>query len=70
MEATASSAPGILAGTFEPYPNSTFVGEKVGTNTLIGGAGNAVALLPIDLVPGTNVNDAAGVAKLTLTHQP
>ena len=69
LEATASSAPGILAGTFEPHPGSTFVGETVATNTLIGGDGK-VALLPLNLQPNTNVNDAAGVAKLTLKHQP
>ena len=63
------SAPGILAGTFEPHRGSTFVGETVATNTLIGGDGK-VALLPLNLQPNTNVNDAAGVAKLTLKHQP
>ncbi len=39
------------------------------STTLIGGDGK-VALLPLNLQPNTNVNDAAGVAKLTLKHQP
>jgi len=68
--ATTPPAPGSLAGTYEPHPGSTFVGETAATNTLIGGSGNTIALLPLDLRPGTNVNDAAGVAKMTLTHQP
>jgi hypothetical protein len=70
LAATTPPAPGALAGTFEPHPGSTFVGQTVATNTLIGGSGNTIALLPLDLQANTNVNDAAGVAKMTLTHQP
>jgi len=70
LAATNPPAPGALAGTFEPHPGSTFVGQTVATNTLIGGSGSTIALLPLDLQPGTNINDAAGVAKMTLTHQP
>jgi hypothetical protein len=70
LAATTPPASGALAGTFEPHPGSTFVGQTPATNTLIGGSGNTIALLPFDLIPNTNINDAAGVAKMTLTHQP
>ena len=67
---TTPVAPGALAGIFEPHPGSTLVGEGFTTNTLMGGTGNTIALLPLNLQPNTNVNDAAGVAKLTLKQQP
>jgi hypothetical protein len=67
---TITLAPGTLAGTFEPHPSSTLVGQTAQTNTLVGGSGNTISLLPFDLKPNTNVNDAAGVAKLTLTYRP
>jgi hypothetical protein len=67
---TAPLAPGTLAGTYEPRPSSTLVGERVKTNVLVGGSGNTISLLPFNPQPDTNVNDAAGVAKLTLTHKP
>jgi len=70
LAASTPPAPGALAGTFEPHPGSTFVGQTAKTNTLIGGSGNTIALLPLDVQPGTNINDAAGVAKMTLTLQP
>lgn len=68
--AATPPAPGALAGTFEPHPGSTFVGEAASSNVLVGGSGNTIALLPFNLIPNTNVNDAAGVAKMTLTYQP
>ena len=68
--AQTTPAPGALTGTFEPHPASTLVGEGFTTNTLMGGTGNTIALLPLNLQPNTNVNDAAGVAKLTLKQQP
>jgi uncharacterized protein DUF992 len=67
---TTTLAPGTLAGTYEPRPSSTLVGERVKTNVLVGGSGNTISLLPFNLQPNTNVNDAAGVAKLTLTYKP
>jgi uncharacterized protein DUF992 len=67
---TVTLAPGTLAGTYEPRPSSTLVGERVKTNVLVGGSGNTISLLPFNLLANTNVNDAAGVAKLTLTHHP
>jgi hypothetical protein len=67
---TTSLAPGALAGTYESRPSSTLVGERVKTNVLVGGSGGTISLLPFNLQPGTNVNDAAGIAKLTLTLQP
>ena len=67
---TTTPGPGALAGTYETHPGSTLVGESITSNVLTGGLEGKIVLPPLDLKPNTNVNNAAGIAKLTLTHQP
>ena len=57
-------------GTYETHLGSTLVGESITSNVPTGGLEGKIVLPPLDLKPNTNVNDAAGIVKSTLTYQP
>ena len=67
---TTSPAPGSLAGSYGGATASATVGAGVGANVLVGGSGNSISLQPLSIEGNTGLNVAAGVAALTLTHQP
>jgi len=64
---TAALGPGSLAGGYGGATASATVGVGVGSNVLIGGSGNQIALQPLSVEASTGLNVAAGVAALTLT---
>ena len=67
---TTSPAPGSLAGSYGGVTASATVAVGVGANVLVGGSNNTISLQPLSIEGNTGLNVAAGVAALTLTHQP
>lgn len=67
---TTSPAPGFLAGHYVGATASATAGVGVGANVLVGGSNKTVSLQPLSIQGNTGLNVAAGVAALTLTHQP
>jgi len=67
---TTSPAPGSLAGAYGGATASATVGAGGGANVLVGGSGKTITLQPLSIEGNTGLNVAAGVAALTLTHQP
>ena len=67
---TTSPAPGSLAGSYGGATASATVGAGAGANVLVGGSGKTITLQPLSIEGNTGLNVAAGVAALTLTHQP
>jgi Protein of unknown function (DUF992) len=67
---TTSPAPGSLAGHYVGATASATVGVGGGANVLVGGSNKTISLQPLSIQGNTGLNVAAGVAALTLTHQP
>ena len=67
---TANLGPGALNGNYVGATGSATVGVGAGANVLIGGSNNTISLQPVSVEGNTGLNVAAGVAALTLTHQP
>ena len=70
LGATTSPAPGALAGSFGGVTASATAVVGVGANVLVGGSNKTISLQPLSIEGNTGLNVAAGVAALTLTHQP
>jgi hypothetical protein len=67
---SANLAPGALSGTYTGATGSATVGVGLGANVLVGGSGSSIALQPVSIEGTTGLNVAAGIAEMTLNHQP
>jgi hypothetical protein len=67
---TTNPGPGALSGSYGGATASATAVVGVGANVLVGGSGNTISLQPLSIEGNTGLNVAAGVAALTLTHQP
>lgn len=59
-------APGSLAGTYGGASSNVSAGLGLGSNVLIGGSRDQVALQPLSIESSTGINVAAGIAEITL----
>ena len=59
-------APGSLAGTYGGASSNVSAGLGLGSNVLIGGSRDQVALQPLSIESSTGLNVAAGIAEITL----
>ncbi|MBP0494145.1 DUF992 domain-containing protein [Roseomonas indoligenes] len=59
-------APGSLAGTYGGASSNVSAGLGLGSNVLIGGSRDQVALQPLSIESSTGINVAAGIAEMTL----
>ena len=67
---TSTPAPGSLAGSYAGGTASAAVGVGVGANALVGGMDKSFALQPLSLEGMQGLNVAAGIASMTLKHEP
>ncbi|WP_426955895.1 DUF992 domain-containing protein [Muricoccus radiodurans] len=58
--------PGSLSGTYVGASTAIAVGLGLGSNLLIGGSNDQVALQPLSIEGGTGLNVAAGIGEVTL----
>jgi hypothetical protein len=63
---TRNLVPGSLAGNYGGASGSAAVGVGVGTNFLLGGSGNSVALQPWSVEGSTGLSASLGLSNMTL----
>jgi hypothetical protein len=67
---SGSLAPGALSGNYVGATGSATVGVGAGANVLVGGSNRTISLQPVSIEGNTGLNVAAGVASMSLRHQP
>ena len=63
-------APGALSGSYAGGSASATVGIGIGTNALVGGSNNTIALQPLSIEESRGLNAAAGIAAISLATVP
>jgi hypothetical protein len=63
---TKNMMPGSLSGSYTGASGNVGVGVGVGTNFLLGGSGNTVALQPWSVEGTTGINASAGLTNMEL----
>ena len=67
---TATLAPGALEGDYGGVTAGATVGIGGGANVLVGGSTRTISLQPLSLEGNQGLNVAAGIAAVSLKHQP
>ena len=67
---TSDLGTGALAGSYGGATGGASVGVGAGANVLIGGSTKSISLQPLSIEGSKGLNVAAGIAAISLKHQP